>query len=85
VGRSEEVPRKSNLNHGKTTNLEHHTLLKTGLKDKREALSLHVIQSTHEPNNEIPIESQNAYMKTNFRVPLKPPQVLSPQELQTAY
>jgi len=91
LGRSEVVPRTSKLNHGNPSNLEHHTLLSTELEDKREALSLHVIQSTHESNDEIPIESQNFNMKTNIRVPLKPkhkdspPQVLSPQELQTTY
>ena len=91
VRRSEEVPQTSNLNHGKTNNIEHHTRLKTGLEDKREALSLHMTQFFHEPNDEIHTESQNLNMKTSIQVPLKPkhkaspPQVLSPQECQTAY
>jgi len=58
-----------------------------------QARNLLVIQSTGKPNNKIPSESQNIAMKTNIRVLLKPKheaskipfQVLSPQELQTAY
>jgi len=59
------------------------------LKSNKSQLNEEYLPVVALPGN-IPFESQNANMKTNFRVSLKPkhkdspPQVISPQELQTA-